>query len=126
MMEFNIAVLDSMQHLRRRLREEQQVDSRLSQPDAIQAMPAACLCPGDETTRVLIKQLAIYSDMPPPVVTKASLPESRGRHDPFRAYLPRSACPDLNHQSTSHCLTERVSCRVSSASNSPPLRQWCQ
>lgn len=81
-MEFNKAVLDCMQHLRRRLREEQRLDIRLSQPDAIQAMLAACLCSGDETTRDLGKQLATYSDMPPPVVTKPPLPESRGNHGP--------------------------------------------
>ncbi|AHL74623.1 hypothetical protein CH92_05745 [Stutzerimonas stutzeri] len=81
-MEFNKAVLDCMQHLRRRLREEQQLDIRLSQPDAIQAMLIACLCSGDETTRDLGKQLATYSDMPPPVVTKPSSPESHGRYEP--------------------------------------------
>jgi hypothetical protein len=81
-MEFNKAVLDCMQHLRRRLREEQQLDIRLSQPDAVQALLAACLCSGNETTRNLGKQLATYSDMPPPVVTNASPPESRGRHTP--------------------------------------------
>lgn len=41
-MKFNKAVLDCMQHLRRRLREEQQLNIRLSQPDAIQAMLTAC------------------------------------------------------------------------------------
>lgn len=81
-MEFNKAVLDCMQHLRRRLREEQQLDIRLSQPDAVQAMLAACLCSSDETTRDLGKQLAVYSDMLPAVVTKPSLTESRGRHEP--------------------------------------------
>ncbi len=81
-MEFNKAVLDCMQHLRRRLREEQQLEIRLSQPDAIQAMLTACLCSSDETTRDLGKQLAIYSDMPPPVVTKPSPRESQGRHEP--------------------------------------------
>lgn len=41
-MKFNKAVLDCMQPLRRRLREEQQLNIRLSQPDAIQAMLTAC------------------------------------------------------------------------------------
>ncbi|WP_407295913.1 hypothetical protein [Stutzerimonas zhaodongensis] len=63
-MEFNKAVLDCMQQLRRRLREEQQLDIRLSQPDAIQTMLTACLCSGDDMTRELGKQLAIYSDVP--------------------------------------------------------------
>ncbi|WP_417775343.1 hypothetical protein [Stutzerimonas xanthomarina] len=34
-MEFNKSVLDCMQQLRRRLRDEQQLDIHLSQPDAI-------------------------------------------------------------------------------------------
>ncbi len=45
-MEFNKAVLDCMQHLRRRLRDEQHLEIRLSQPDAVQAMLTACLCSG--------------------------------------------------------------------------------
>lgn len=63
-MEFNKAVLDCMQHLRRRLRDEQQLNIRLSQPDAIQAMLTACLYSADEITRDLGKQLAMYSDRP--------------------------------------------------------------
>ncbi|MEL7558265.1 hypothetical protein [Stutzerimonas chloritidismutans] len=63
-MEFNKSVLDCMQQLRRRLRDEQHVDIRLSQPDAIQAMLTACLCSGDEITRDLGRQLATHSDMP--------------------------------------------------------------
>ena len=42
-MELNKAVLDCMQSLRRRLREELSVDIRLSQPDAVEAMLLACL-----------------------------------------------------------------------------------
>mgnify|MGYP000420433455 CR=1 FL=1 len=63
-MEFNKAVLDCMQQLRRRLRDEQQLNIRLSQPDAIQAMLTACLYSADEITRDLGRQLATYSDMP--------------------------------------------------------------
>ncbi|MCQ4257515.1 hypothetical protein [Stutzerimonas stutzeri] len=81
-MEFNKAVLDCMQHLRSRLRDEQQLEIRLSQPDAIQAMLTACLCSGDETTRDLGKQLATYSDMPPPVVTKPTSDASHLMHQP--------------------------------------------
>lgn len=81
-MEFNKAVLDCMQNLRRRLRDEQQLEIRLSQPDAIQAMLTACLCSGDETTRDLGKQLATYSDMPPPVVTKPASDASHLVHQP--------------------------------------------
>ena len=42
-MELNKAVLDCMQSLRRRLREELSVDIRLSQPDAVETMLLACL-----------------------------------------------------------------------------------
>ncbi|WP_313085322.1 hypothetical protein [Pseudomonas sp.] len=71
-MEINKAVLDCMQQLRRRLRDEQQLDIRLSQPDAIQAMLAACLCSGDEATRELGRRLAIYSDRPALFTVSAS------------------------------------------------------
>lgn len=80
-MEFNKAVLDCMQHLRRRLRDEQQLDIRLSQPDAIQAMLAACLCSGDEMTRDLGRQLATYSDMPTLTTTPSTAPTA-GRNGP--------------------------------------------
>lgn len=41
-MELTKAVLDCMQSLRRQIREEQALDIRLSQPDAIQQMLKAC------------------------------------------------------------------------------------
>lgn len=63
-MELNKAVLDCMQALRRRLREEQAVDIRLSQPDAINAMLSACLGSSDEQTRQLGQRLAELSDNP--------------------------------------------------------------
>lgn len=63
-MELNKAVLDCMQALRRRLREEQAVDIRLSQPDAINAMLSACLDSSDEQTRQLGQRLAELSDNP--------------------------------------------------------------
>lgn len=75
-MEFNKAVLDCMQHLRRRLRDEQQLNIRLSQPDAIQAMLTACLYSADEITRDLGRQLATYSDMPT-LFTPPSTPANR-------------------------------------------------
>ncbi len=81
-MEFNKAVLDCMQRLRRRLRDEQQLEIRLSQPDAVQAMLTACLCSGDEVTRDLGIQLAIYSDMPPPLVAKPSSALPTALHQP--------------------------------------------
>lgn len=71
-MEFNKAVLDCMQTLRRRLKDEQQIDIRLSQPDAITAMLTACLCSNDEHTRALGKQLAVYSDVPFPTASRAA------------------------------------------------------
>jgi hypothetical protein len=80
-MEFNKAVLDCMQHLRRRLREEQQLDIRLSQPDAVTAMLTACLCSTDEMTRDLGNQLATYSDLPLPTMTQPAAPAA-GRNGP--------------------------------------------
>lgn len=77
-MEFNKALLDCMQTLRRRLREEQHLHIRLSQPDAIPAMLAACLCSSDELTRDLGKQLAAYSDNAPDTdITPATPKESQ-------------------------------------------------
>ena len=81
-MEINKAVLDCMQHLRRRLRDEQQLDIRLSQPDAVQAMLAACLRSNNETTRDLGKQLATYSDLPTPTATTPPASEHHDRHVP--------------------------------------------
>jgi hypothetical protein len=63
-MELNRAVLDCMKNLRRRLREEQSVDIRLSQPDAITCMLNACLNSSNEETRQLGQLLAQYSDLP--------------------------------------------------------------
>ena len=83
-MELNKAMLDCMQTLRRRLREEQHLDIRLSQPDAISAMLAACLSSGDELTRELGKQLASYSSdavpVPPtPTASNSSVRIYRGQ-----------------------------------------------
>ena len=61
-MELNKAVLDCMQSLRRRLREELSVDIRLSQPDAVEAMLLACLRSSDQDTRRLGIRLAELSD----------------------------------------------------------------
>ncbi|GAB6389238.1 hypothetical protein [Stutzerimonas marianensis] len=78
-MEINKAVLDCMQSLRRRLRDEQRLDIRLSQPDAVTAMLTACLGSGDELTRELGRQLAAYTDQPTPVAIK---PSSASAHVP--------------------------------------------
>ncbi len=81
-MELNKAVLDCMRHLRRRLRDEQHLEIRLSQPDAIQAMLAACLCSSDEITRDLGKQLANYIEVSPPLVAKPSSDAATVSHQP--------------------------------------------
>ena len=52
-MELNKEVLDCMKALRRRLREEQDVDIRLSQPNAVGAMLDGSLKSDDEETRRL-------------------------------------------------------------------------
>lgn len=65
-MELNKAVLDCMQALRRRLRDELCVDIRLSQPDAVEAMLMACLRSSDQETRSLGIRLAEMSDFQAP------------------------------------------------------------
>ncbi|MDH4584697.1 hypothetical protein E8F20_22815 [Pseudomonas sp. BN415] len=57
-MELTKAVLDCMQTLRRQLREEQAVDIRLSQPDAILSMLNACADSQRATTRELGEHLS--------------------------------------------------------------------
>ncbi|MBD3738157.1 hypothetical protein [Stutzerimonas balearica] len=64
-MELNKAVLDCMRQLRRRLRDEQQIEIHLNQPDAIAAMLAACLHSADEQTQALGRQLASLTDNAP-------------------------------------------------------------
>lgn len=81
-MELNEAVLDCMQTLRRRLRDEQQLDIRLSQPDAITAMLSACRCSDDEQTRNLGAQLAAYTQMPVPLAGPSTLPQAPGAYAP--------------------------------------------
>ncbi|MFC3606623.1 hypothetical protein [Stutzerimonas tarimensis] len=60
-MELNKAVLDCMQSLRRKLRAEQNLVIRLSQPDAIATMIAACQQSSDPETRALGQRLAEHS-----------------------------------------------------------------
>lgn len=64
-MELNKAVIDCMRSLRRRLRDEQQLDIHLNQPDAVSAMLAGCVRSNDELTRELGRQLAAFSDQLP-------------------------------------------------------------
>ncbi|VXC50040.1 conserved hypothetical protein [Pseudomonas sp. 8Z] len=63
-MELNKEVLDCMKELRRRLRDEQAIDIRLSQPDAITLMLDGSLRSSDEQTRHLGQRLAQFSDLP--------------------------------------------------------------
>ncbi|MGG2399369.1 hypothetical protein ACJRW5_20730 [Pseudomonas sp. SH1-B] len=63
-MELNKEVLDCMKALRRRLRDEQEVDIRLSQVDAVSAMLDGSLKSDDEETRRLGQRLAELSDQP--------------------------------------------------------------
>ncbi len=79
-MELNKAVLDCMQALRRRLREEQAVDIRLSQPDAINAMLSACLSSSDEQTRQLGQRLAELSDNPFNTAPQTPAPRMQAGH----------------------------------------------
>lgn len=73
-MELNKAVLDCMQALRRRLRDELSVDIRLSQPDAVEAMLLACLRSSDQETRNLAIRLAELSDFHSTPAPAASMP----------------------------------------------------
>jgi len=69
-MELTKSVLDCMQTLRRRLRQEQQVDVRLSQPDAIMCMLVACAASDNEQTRELghtLSELTAIRLAPPPL-----------------------------------------------------------
>lgn len=61
-MELNKAVLDCMQAVRRKLKQEMALDIRLSQQDAVSAMLSACLCSQSEEIRKLGAQLAELSD----------------------------------------------------------------
>lgn len=73
-MELNKEILDCMKALRRRLREEQAVDIRLSQPNAITAMLDGSLTSNDEETRRLGQRLAELADQPQRLVSKAPPP----------------------------------------------------
>ncbi|MBP8185971.1 MAG: hypothetical protein KAX95_08800 [Pseudomonas sp.] len=74
-MELNKAVLDCMQTLRRRLRDELAVNIRLSQPDAINAMLLACLESSVESTRELGSELTELTgiQLPPPPLSEEQL-----------------------------------------------------
>jgi hypothetical protein len=61
-MELNKAVLDCMQTVRRRLRQELELDIRLSQQDAVGRMLEACLQSSSSELRQLGEQLARLSE----------------------------------------------------------------
>jgi len=71
-MELNKAVIDCMRSLRRRLRDEQQLDIHLNQPDAVSAMLTGCMRSNDELTRELGRQLAGFTDQSPTPVPPPS------------------------------------------------------
>ncbi|UVE18651.1 hypothetical protein NVV93_04450 [Pseudomonas sp. LS44] len=87
-MELTKAVLDCMQVLRRRLREEQAVDIRLSQPGAVPSMLAACADSTNEETRLLGERLSelcgirLVQPAPPPapMLSEAELIEKYTRY----------------------------------------------
>lgn len=74
-MELNKAVLDCMQALRRRLRDELAVDIRLSQADAIPAMLGACTESRQAETRSLGERLSELSGirLKPPALSEEQL-----------------------------------------------------
>ena len=86
-MEINKALVDCMQTLRRRLRSEMGVDIRLSQPDAIAAMLAACLRTHDDTTRQLGQRLAELGGLQPGKAPSAQ-PAKVVNHEPVAESAP--------------------------------------
>ncbi|AOE87253.1 hypothetical protein [Pseudomonas sp. TCU-HL1] len=74
-MELTKAVLDCMQALRRQLREEQAVDIRLSQPDAVLSMLNACAESQHDATRELGEHLSSLTGVrqKPPVLSEEEL-----------------------------------------------------
>lgn len=85
-MEFNKALIDCMQTLRRRLREEQQLEIRLSQPDAITTMINACLVSSDELTRQMGRELASHSGVESAPEAPSNLPDHEPTERPVRIY----------------------------------------
>lgn len=97
-MELNKALLDCMQTLRRRLRDELCVDIRLSQPDAVEAMLLACLRSSDQETRNLAIRLAELSDFQstpaPAAIAQTTARQYRGHA------LPQDESAPLAHPET--------------------------
>lgn len=78
-MELNKAVLDCMQTLRRRLREELGAEIHLNQSDVISALLAACARSESLQTRQLGEQLNQLCGMPTSVETARGQPSQRGQ-----------------------------------------------
>ena len=76
-MEFTREVLDCMQKVRRRLREEQAVDIRISQEGAVDRMLEACAVSSVDETRALGERLSDLSGIRPaaPMLSEAQLIE---------------------------------------------------
>jgi hypothetical protein len=100
-MELNKAVLDCMQALRRRIRDELSVDIRLSQPDAVEAMLMACLRSSDQETRNLGIRLAEMSDFQSPAkASEPSVPaqQYRGHVRSIDNIAPVAAAAPVTHE----------------------------
>jgi hypothetical protein len=91
-MELNREVLDCMKTLRRRIREEQALDIRLSQDDAVGAMLSACLASSDEETRRLGQRLAQFSDRPFNLASDSPAPRMQAGH-PLLVETPGAGRP---------------------------------
>ena len=76
-MEFTREVLDCMQKVRRRLRDEQDVDIRISQEGAVSRMLDACAASLINETRALGERLSELSGIRPaaPMLSEAQLIE---------------------------------------------------
>ena len=76
-MEFTRELLECMQKVRRRLREEQTVDIRISQEGALSRMLAACAASPVDETRSLGERLSELSGIrpPAPLLSEAQLIE---------------------------------------------------
>lgn len=81
-MELTKTMVDCMQKLRRRLRDEQAVDIRLSQTDAIMAMLLACQESTSEETRAMGEQLSSLTGvrLKAPELTEEQLIEKYTRY----------------------------------------------
>jgi hypothetical protein len=92
-MEFSKAIVDCMQTVRRRLRDESAVNIRLSQPDAIPAMLLACSESESEETRALGRQLSELSGVRPKPVEEPVIPARPLTEEELIAKYTRYAGP---------------------------------